>query len=313
MVIFNSKDSISNRVRIICSIFANYIMSKLLASNVNSISHSDITVIGFPDDSKSDSRRTGSSKGPDILRKVYNESQYFDGPGERIPILPMSGHLDKKVFDFGNVSRDDLYKIMHSISSLNKVPITLGGDHSLTSIVLKAISDSINKKVTLLYFDAHPDFISSKTNFHGSVLFDSFESIDFRKSTLVGIRAAEPEEIQNIKNNNLEVVNPLQILERGISTVGKSILSKCGTDQGVYLSIDLDCIDSVMAPGVSFPTPYGLMPIELLFLVKMICSNLRVVGLDIVELCPDYDINNNTASIGARLLMEAIASISIRR
>ena len=82
-------------------------------------------------------------------------------------------------------------------------------------------------------------------------------------------------------------------------------------DSHVYLSIDLDCIDPVFAPGVSVPTAAGLMPLELIFLVKKVCSNLRIVGFDLVELCPDYDLNYNSANIGARLLMEAIASLSI--
>ena len=82
-------------------------------------------------------------------------------------------------------------------------------------------------------------------------------------------------------------------------------------DSSVYISIDLDCIDPTIAPGVSVPTSAGLMPLELIFLVKKICSNLHVSGLDLVELCPDYDLNNNSANIGARILMEAIASLSI--
>jgi agmatinase len=91
------------------------------------------------------------------------------------------------------------------------------------------------------------------------------------------------------------------------------VLSKCTSNSYVYLSIDLDCIDSGIAPGVSVPSFCGLMPMELLFLIKKVCTNLRIVGLDIVELSPDYDLNHNTASIGARLLMEAIASISITK
>ena len=194
---------------------------------------------------------------------------------------------------------------------MDKIPITLGGDHSLTTLALKAINESLNKRITLVYFDAHPDFLSSIGNHHGSVLSDSREYIDFETSTLIGIRAAEPEEMQNINNNKLEVITPLEILEKGVVSISNKIISKCTADEYVYLSIDLDCIDSTMAPGVSFPTPYGLMPMELLFMVKAMCSKLKVVGLDIVELCPDYDINFSTASIGARLLMEVIASMSI--
>ena len=290
-------------------------MNRLLVANASSISNADITIIGFSDDSKSDSLRKGAKNGPDILRSVYNNSLYFDGdgPGKKIPIAPMSGIINKKIFDFGNVSRDDLYSSVFDICSLDKIPIILGGDHSLTTIALRAIKDSLGKKVSLLYFDAHPDFLTSIRDFHGSVLSDSFDCIDFTRSMLIGVRAAEPEELENINKNSLDFLTPIQIMEEGLPSIADRMLSKCTLSSHVYLSIDLDCIDSAIAPGVTVPSACGLMPMELIFLIKKACSNLRIVGLDLVELSPNYDLNNNTANIGARLLMEAIASISITK
>jgi agmatinase len=286
-------------------------MVKLLVSNVSSIEVADITIIGFPDDSKSDANRTGAKKGPDILRRVYNDSHYFGDPGKKTPILPMSGIMNKKIFDYGNVGRNNLYKVVFDICSLGKIPVVLGGDHSLTTIALRAIKDSLGEKIGLLYFDAHPDFVSSIRDFHGSVLSDSADCIDFKRSILIGVRAPEQEEQNNISENHLDCLTPLKIIEEGLSIISERIISKCNTKSHVYLSIDLDCIDPGFAPGVSYPTHAGLMPLELLFLVKKVCSNLRVVGLDIVELCPDFDINYNTANIGARILLEAMASLTI--
>jgi len=288
-------------------------MKRLLISNVRSVSKADIVIIGLPDESKSDSYRSGAKNGPDVLRSTYNESLYFDGdaPGKKIPIAPMSGFIDKRIFDFGNVSRKNMYSSVFSICSKSKIPIILGGDHSLTTIALRAIKDLLGKKISLLYFDAHPDFLSTIKDFHGSVLSDSADCIDFRRSMLIGIRASEPEELQNINKNGLEFFTPFDIVEKGITTVTKRLLSKCTSSSYVYLSIDLDCVDSGIAPGVSVPSACGLMPMELIYFIKKICSNLRIVGLDIVELSPKYDLNNNTANIGARLLMEAIASLSI--
>ena len=67
----------------------------------------------------------------------------------------------------------------------------------------------------------------------------------------------------------------------------------------MYVSIDLDCIDPGIAPGVSVPTPGGITPLELIYLIKKVCEKCNVVGLDIVELTPDFDLNNNTANIGS--------------
>lgn len=285
-------------------------MNKLLASNVNTFSDADIVIIGLPDNSRSDAKRSGSNKGPDIIRNAYNDLNYFDGSAKKIPIVPMSGNLEKKIFDLGDIDRRDMYPTIFKICSLGKIPIILGGDHSLTTITLNALRDALESKVSLLYFDAHPDFISSIKDYHGSVLSDSFESIDFQKSILIGTRAAEPEEMDNICKNHLEFVTPLEILEQGVVSLANRIVSKCGLDSFAYISIDLDCIEPSIAPGVAVPSPCGLMPMEVMFLVKKMCQNLHIVGIDLVELCPDYDLNCNTANICARFLMEAIASIS---
>ena len=286
---------------------------KLRHSNVNSISPADIVIIGLPDESKSHAKRKGASKGPDGIRAASNEYEYFERNGNFIEIAPMAGNLEsKKIFDFGNVARDDLYKLVFDISSMNKVPIILGGDHSLTTLSLKAINDVINEKLSLLYFDAHPDFVTSTRDYYGSVLSDSADCVDFSKSMLIGTRGAEPEELRNIKANNLETVTPLDILEEGVRSISSKIISKCGADSNVYISIDLDCIDPGIAAGVSTPTPGGMTPLELIYLVKQVCEKCNLVGLDIVELVPGFDLNNNTANIAARILMESMASIKPR-
>ena len=274
---------------------------------------SDIVIIGLPDESKSNAKRKGASKGPDSIRSASNEYEYFERDGRLIRVCPMAGDLENKmIFDFGNITRDDLYRLVFDVASADKTPILLGGDHSITTLSLKALNDSFGK-MNLLYFDAHPDFVTSSNDYYGSVLSDSADCINFDKSLLIGTRAAEPEEIKNALKNKLEILTPLDILEYGVSSITQRMISRCSTECGVYLSIDLDCIDPGIAPGVSVPAPGGLTPLELIFLVKKACQNLNVVGLDIVELTPDFDLNNNTANIAARILMESIASMKIKR
>ena len=68
------------------------------------------------------------------------------------------------------------------------MPVVIGGDHSITSVVLQAIGD-VYGKIGLFYFDAHPDFVSSTINYYGSVLTDSYHWIDFPNSMLIGTRS----------------------------------------------------------------------------------------------------------------------------
>ena len=285
-------------------------MVKLFHSNVHSIAQADIGILGVPDESRSHAKRKGARMGPDSLRLASNYYEFFEREGNRIPICPMSGTLEnKKILDFGNVPRDDLYRLVFDIVSTKKIPITIGGDHSITTIILQAIYDTFEgEKLSLLYFDAHPDFVSSTRDYYGSVITDSSGYINFTKSILIGTRAAEMEELKNASKQKLEIITPIDIIELGINATVKKIIAKCGSNK-VYMSIDLDCMDPGVAPGVSVPAPGGLFPLDLIYMIKKISENLQILGMDIVELSPDYDLNQNTANHAARILMETIASL----
>jgi agmatinase len=161
-------------------------------------------------------------------------------------------------------------------------------------------------KIGLVYFDAHPDFVSSKTDYYGSVITDSLDRLEEDNVTFVGTRAAELEEVENINRSGFQVVTPLDILEEGINKIIDKICKRNTARK--YVSIDLDCLDPAYAPGVSVPTPCGLTSVELTCLVKHAVST-GIVGMDIVELCPKYDMNDITASLAARLLSESVASM----
>jgi len=276
-------------------------------SNVKEVSKAEIVIIGVPDETKSHSKRKGTSNGPDVLRKVTNESNFFERDGNIIPICPMRGNLNEKyIFDYGNVTREELYRIVFHLVLNNKIPIVIGGDHSITTIVLQAIGDSIGK-IGLLYFDAHPDFVSSTSDYYGSVLTDSTEWIDFNESLLIGTRSAETEELENAQRYEVEIVTPLDINENGISRIMEKVKSKYNRRRK-YISIDLDCLDPAYAPGVSVPSAGGISSIDLITLIKQAVS-LGIVGMDIVELSPDFDVNNMTSLLTSRILLESIASI----
>jgi agmatinase len=270
----------------------------------------DIVVIGVPDESKSHAKRKGTSKAPDVLRAASNEFEFFERGGRIIPTHPMRGSLGgKRVFDAGNIAdKQNLHKIVLDVVSAGKLPIMMGGDHSLTAETIRAVATATGKKISLLYFDAHPDFVSSVRDYYGSVLTDSAKSIDFRKSLLVGTRAAEPEEMENAKAAGLKIVTPLDIAEFGVKKVSQMIRTRTAGSK-IYVSVDLDCIDPASAPGVSVPSAAGLSAVDVIYLLNKVLSGGNVAGIDIVELAPEYDINGMTAMLAARILSECIASV----
>ena len=283
-------------------------MVRLRRSNVDRMQDADIVVIGVPDESRSHAKRKGTSRAPDVLRIASNESEFFERGGRLIPICPMRGTLEgKRVFDAGNVaSKQELQKIVYDVASAGKLPIMIGGDHSLTTETIKAAS--AGKKLSLLYFDAHPDFVSSVRNYYGSVLTDSAQLLNFRKSMLIGTRAAELEELENARKAGLKIVNPLDVAELGVKKVAQMIKARTAGSR-TYISVDLDCVDPASAPGVSVPSPGGLAAVDLIYLLNKAISGGNVVGIDIVELVPDYDVNGMTSTLAARILSECIASV----
>lgn len=283
-------------------------MVRLHRANAGSMQEADIVVIGVPDESRSHAKRKGTSRAPDILRMASNESEFFERGGKLIPTQPMRGMFESKcVFDAGDVtSKQELRKVVSDVISAGKLPIMIGGDHSLTTETIKIAA--AGKKLSLLYFDAHPDFVSSARDYYGSVLTDSAQSINFKKSMLIGTRAAEPEEIENAKAAGLKIVTPLDLAELGVKKMTQMIKARTAGSR-IYISVDLDCVDPASAPGVSVPSPAGLSAIDLIYLLKQVISGGNVAGIDIVELVPDYDVNGMTATLAARILSECIASV----
>jgi agmatinase len=286
------------------------IMVRLHRSNAYSMKDADVVVIGVPDESNSHAKRKGTSRAPEVLRIASNESEFFQRDGKLIPTCPMSGTFNRKrIFDAGNIpSKQQLRDMVTDITSCGKLPIIIGGDHSLTTETIHAVSNAIGKKLSLLYFDAHPDFVSSTRNYYGSVLTDSTQSLNFRKSMLIGTRAAEPEELENARKAGLVIVSPLEIVKLGVKRTAQMIRMRTSGSK-VYISLDLDCLDPAFAPGVSVPSPGGLSSIDLIYLLSKAISAGNVVAIDIVELAPDYDINGATAMLAARIVSECIASI----
>ncbi len=286
-------------------------------SNVLNRSESNIVLLGVPDESKSKAQRKGAKNGPNQFRKALFSSENFKRSGQLIPICPIKGDLStKKIFDIGNVTRNNLYPQIIKLISQRKVPIVIGGDHSITNTTLNAIKKITKKKINLIYFDAHPDFVTSTKDYYGSVISDSLDCIDIKKSIFVGIRACEPEELYNITKYGANIIDPMDVQEYGTQKILKKITQTCiknnnNNKNNIYISIDLDCLDPAFAPGVSVPTPCGLNPLELTYLIKQILAQTKIIGCDIVELSPSFDINNITANLAARLFKEILGSIII--
>lgn len=277
---------------------------KICWANTDDFDESEIVIVGVPDESQSHSLRKGTSEAPHFIREISNIRDSYTRKGTKSIGLPLSGTFQKKVFDYGDIQREKIDEVFSKIISKSKIPILIGGDHSISSKAIKAISKK-SEPISLVYFDAHPDFISSTTNYYGSVFQDVLPHIDIKSSIQIGIRTPEQEEIDNIKKHDLKIITPFDIVEKGVKEISNTILQTIG--KNVYISFDMDSVDPAFAPGVSVPVPMGLKNVEAVYLLKAITSQ-GIIGMDLMEVCPSYDIKDRTSHLASRIIAEVISS-----
>ena len=221
---------------------------------------------------------------------------------------------------------------VEEISSKGDFPLVLGGDHSIVLGTLAGLAASAkkeNKKIGVLYVDAHGDFNDTNTsptgNIHGECLAASaglglpdltnlyFEGqkVDPQNICFVGCRDLDPGEKVLMKKAGVTVFTMSDIDRQGFSEIVKKVLKFFETHADwIHVSFDMDVLDPMYAPGTGIPLPGGLTNREALLLMEEMASIGKVKSAEIVEVNPILDVRNQTAilavSLAARLLGETL-------
>ena len=221
---------------------------------------------------------------------------------------------------------------VEEISSKGDFPLVLGGDHSIVLGTLAGLAASAkkeNKKIGVLYVDAHGDFNDTNTsptgNIHGECLAASagiglpdltnlyFEGqkVDPYNICFVGCRDLDPGEKVLMKKAGVTVFTMSDIDRQGFSEIVKKVLKFLETHADwIHVSFDMDVLDPMYAPGTGIPLPGGLTNREALLLMEEMASIGKVKSAEIVEVNPILDVRNQTAilavSLAARLLGETL-------
>ena len=278
-------------------------MEKICWANTENLDDSEFVVVGIPDESQSHALRKGTKEAPSKIRQISNIRDSYDRDDTVSLGRPFAG-TEKKVYDFGDITRDCIRDTFEKFSDTSKIPISIGGDHSITRDIITSISRP-DSSISLVYFDAHPDFVSSHANYYGSVITDIMPHVELGSSVQIGIRTPEQEELDNIKKHNFHVITPFDIQKQGLEKITDSVIGKLG--EKVYVSFDMDCIDPAFAPGVSVPVPLGLNSVDCVYLLQKIAQK-GIIGMDIMEVCPSYDIKDRTSHLASRIISEVIFS-----
>lgn len=258
--------------------------------------------------------------GPDALRQAsYNFESYL--PSLEIDLQ------DIPIFDAGDVEEagtaDDLRSIMkleleHFFSEVefsSCFPIFLGGEHSLTPMVLDFINpkaQELDSAIGVVYLDAHMDLRNEYLGNHFShacAARRAGEIVGFDRLASFGVRSWSREEAEFLRSleesNSFSFYDPNTINNHGPYESGENALAHL-RDNGcnkIYLSIDMDVFDPSIAPGVGNPEPGGLGYTDVLDIIEPMASFL--CGMDLVETNPVYD-QGITAQLGAKVIRDII-------
>jgi arginase len=199
-------------------------------------------------------------------------------------------------------------------------PLTLGGDHSLSLGSVRGVAR--HKKIGVIWIDAHGDFNTAETtpsgNIHGMPLAalagfgdprltQDTRAIDPVSIAIVGVRQLDPGEKKLLRESGVNVFSMEKIDRIGLyEALGPAIEAASRGADGIYLSLDLDALDPIYAPGVGTPVAGGLTYREAHMACEMIAETGRLLGMDVVEVNPILDHRNQTAALAVELTMSAL-------
>jgi guanidinopropionase len=280
--------------------------------SVSSAAGLDIALVGIPWDGGT-TNRAGARHGP---REIRSQSSLMRRVHHVSGTEPFSL---AKVADVGDVSvnpinlMDALQRIeagITSIVSYGAIPLIAGGDHLTTLPVLRAVARK--QTVGMIHFDAHSDtndkYFGDNPYTHGTPFRRAIEEglLDPKRVVQIGIRGSiyEPGEHDWARAQGIRIIYMEEFVHRGASEVMEEAKRIAGNGP-TYVTFDIDCLDPSAAPGTGTPEVGGFTTREAQQMIRLL-DGVNIIGADVVEVAPPFDLGNLTALAGATMMFELL-------
>jgi arginase len=290
-----------------------------------------VDIIGVPVDLGAD--RRGVDMGPSAMRyahlreKLEALGHVVDDKGNIEVAIAETCSIDEPKLKYIDcivpMSRRAAGAVATSLQS-GHFPLVLGGDHSLSLGSVRGAAR--DRKLGLLWIDAHADFNTNETtpsgNVHGMPLGalcglgdarltqlwdEAVPAIDPRRVAVVAVRDLDPGEKINLRQAGVMVMGMEQIDRLGMPAAVEKAIERVSQDtDGLYLSFDMDAMDPRHAPGVGTPVAGGLTQREAHVVCELVGETGTLVGMDLVEVNPILDVQNQTASLAVEFALSAL-------
>ena len=279
----------------------------------------DVAIVGVPFDTGA-SYRVGARFGPEAIRSVSALLRHHN------EVLDVSIFDHCSVVDYGDLPVnpgyiEDSYKMIEEgllpILDGGVTPIMLGGDHSVTLPELRAMAKT-HGPVALIHFDSHTDTGDKRFGrkyTHGTPFRRAVEEglILVDHSIQAGMRGSiySRDSLDDARKMGFDLVTSVEAQEWGIDELIRRIRDRAG-DAKAFVSFDIDFVDPAFAPGTGTPEVGGFTSREALRVVRGL-RDLDLVGFDLVEVLPQYDLSQITALLAANIVYEFISLIALRK
>jgi agmatinase len=275
---------------------------------------SPVCVAGIPFDLGT-TNRPGARFGPSAVRQASR--MLVDGDHPTHWVNPAAGPL-ADIGDFAIALGDiaaSLAAIERQAASIEHL-VAFGGDHGITLPLLRALAKR-RGPVALIHLDAHVD--TWPENFgqafaHGSVFYHAISEglVEPRRMVQIGIRSPVERRVHDwTLAQGVAMVTAQDVHERGPAAIAAQIRDVIG-EAPVYLSFDIDVLDPAFAPGTGTPEIGGLATWQAQAILRRL-GGLQFVGMDLVEVCPAYDVAEVTALAGATMAWEYLSLLGVAR
>lgn len=270
-------------------------------------------IFGVPFDATS-TYRTGARFGPNAIRQAsLNIETYSFRSKIDLEDLALHDAGDLHVSPDAQKTVDMTRLVVEDILAAGKMPVVLGGEHTVTLGIAKGLGARA-AKTAIVSFDAHLDL---RCEFLGSTLshttFMQLISAEVKPAKIVevGTRSACKKELAYAKKAGVEFFTSQQIIKQGSGQIASQLKQKLLPYENVYLTVDMDVLDPAFAPAVQNPEPEGITTTALLDIACALCDK-RVIGFDVLEIAPIYD-QGVSAVVAAKVIFEMLCQLEKSR
>jgi len=277
----------------------------------------DIAILGAPFDCGTQFR-SGARFGPRSIREAstlfsFGHAGAYDHEEDKVYL-----NSDVKIVDMGDadIVHTDTFKSHKNIEfavkcvlNAGSLPVIMGGDHSINIPCINAYEGQ--QPFHVLQIDAHLDFVDERHGVkfgHGNPMRRAAEKNYVSGLTQIGIRnvsSTAKEGYEQARLMGSDIISVRQARHMGMVNV----VNRIPKNERLYISIDIDAFCPSIAPGTGTPSHGGFLYYEVLELLKQVAHRNQVIGIDLVEVAPDYDQSGSTAVLAAQVLLNFLGFI----